>query len=246
MGEIYDSIGRSYGRMRQADPRIERAIVDALGDARSVINVGAGAGSYEPHDRPVVAVEPSWTMIRQRSSGSAPIVRAYAAHLPFADASCDAAMALLTMHHWPDWRRGIGEMLRVARRRVVLFTWDADGPGFWLIADYFPELNAIDRQTFPTFDELRRELGPMSVAKVPIPHDCADGFLGAYWRRPSAYLDADVRSAISAFSKLANVDAILVRLRHDLSSGEWQRRNAAILATDSLDIGYRLVIAERR
>jgi SAM-dependent methyltransferase len=246
MDELYDSIGHGYRRRRQPDPHIAQAITTALAGAESVINVGAGTGSYEPADRFVVAVEPSLTMIRQRTAEAGPAVRAYASDLPFADASCDAAMALLTMHHWPDWRRGVRELVRVARQRVVIFTWDPACAGFWLVYDYFPEIIEMDRPIFPSFAELDDALGGATMSSVPVPHDCTDGFLGAYWRRPSAYLDADVRAAISGFSKLTDVDPVLRRLQRDVSSGEWQRRNAALLERDSLDLGYRLVIAEIR
>ena len=170
-------------------PASPRAIIDALGPAASVVNVGAGAGSYEPADRRVVAVEPSREMIRQRPAGAAPVVQASATALPFAAGAFDAALAVLTVHHWPDRARGLAELRRVARDRVVILTWEPDAARFWLVEDYFPELVAIDRAIFPTRDELERSLGPVELRPLPIPHDCVDGFLGAYWRRPHAYLD---------------------------------------------------------
>jgi SAM-dependent methyltransferase len=240
---LYDHIGVGYRTHRRPDPRIAAAIADALGCARSVLNVGAGAGSYEPADRRVLAVEPSPEMIRQRPPGSAPVVQASATALPFRAGAFDATLAVLTVHHWPDRLRGLAELRRVARNRVVILTWEPDAAPFWLLDDYFPGLAALDRAIFEPLDALRRLLGPIEVRPVPIPHDCVDGFLGAYWRRPEAYLDAGVRGAISTFTKLADVEPGLARLRQDLSDGTWQRRNAALLGRPALDLGYRLLIA---
>jgi SAM-dependent methyltransferase len=193
----------------------------------------------------VVAVEPSLTMIRQRAPDAAPAVRALASALPFRDASFDAALAVLTIHHWPDRARGLAELARAARRRVVILTCDLDAAaGFWLVDDYFPEILAGDRPIFPSFDELRRALGRITVHDVPIPRDCRDGFLGAYWARPEAYLDAGVRSAISGFAKLRDVEPGLARLRSDLASGAWERRFGALRGRAEIDLGYRLVVAE--
>jgi SAM-dependent methyltransferase len=208
-----------------------------------VVNVGAGAGSYEPTDRFVVAVEPAMTMIRQRQSGSAPVVQASATCLPFRDASFAAALAILTMHHWPDQARGLDELGRVTRSHIVLVTWDPDSTGFWLVEDYFPEIVEIDRQIFPSIEALHRALGDVEVYPLMIPHDCLDGFLGAYWRRPQAYLEAGVRSAISAFSKLRTLDAGLARLQRDIADGTWTRRYGALLDRAEIDLGYRLIVA---
>jgi SAM-dependent methyltransferase len=240
---LYDRIGVGYRTHRRPDPRIAAAIADALGCARSVLNVGAGAGSYEPADRRVLAVEPSPEMIRQRPPGSAPVVQASATALPFRDRAFDATLAVLTVHHWPDRPRGLAELRRLARDRVVILTWVPDAAlPFWLV-DYFPGLAALDGPIFEPLDALRRLLGPIEVRPVPIPHDCVDGFLGAYWRRPEAYLDAGVRGAISSFTKLADVEPGLARLRRDLADGTWQRRHADLLSRSDLDLGYRLVIA---
>ena len=209
------------------------------------MNVGAGTGSYEPADRPVVAVEPSITMISQRPPAAAAVLQASASALPLHDRSFDAALAVLTLHHWPDWRAGMREMARVARRCVVLLTWEPSAGGFWLTEEYFPEIPRLDRAIFPTMEELGRELGPITVTAVPIPHDCTDGFLGAYWRRPRAYLEAPVRAAISGFAKLEAVEPALQRLAADLESGAWQRRHGALLHRESLDLGYRVVVASR-
>jgi SAM-dependent methyltransferase len=243
MAQLYDDIGRDYRAHRRPDPRIAAAIAEALDDAGTVVNVGAGAGSYEPVDRHVVAVEPSATMIAQRQVGGAPVVQASATDLPFRDRSFAAALAMLTVHHWPEQVRGLAELSRVARERVVVLTWDPDGPRFWLVDEYFPEVGVIDRPIFLTLDELRGALGPIDVRPLPIPHDCTDGFLGAYWRRPAAYLDAGVRGAISTFTKVADVEPGIARLRGDLEDGTWTRRHADLLDRSELDLGYRLVVA---
>jgi SAM-dependent methyltransferase len=240
---LYDRIGRSYAATRAEDPRIAAAIWDALGDARTVLNVGAGSGSYEPRDRDVTAVEPSAVMRAQRPPGAAPCIDARAEALPFADGAFDAAMAVLSDHHWEDRLGGLRELRRVARRAVV-FQWDpAYADAFWLARDYLPSFP--DPQTV-TLAETEEALGATRSIGVPIPHDCRDGFLMAYWRRPEAYLDERVRANISVFSLLprAEVDAMVVALRADLENGEWERRNAALLALDEFDCGYRVLVAD--
>src|SRR5919106_5502498 len=184
MGQLYDQIGIGYARLRRPDPRLAARICQALGAAETVVNVGAGAGSYEPRDRYVIAVEPSLTMIHQRPQGSTPVVRASATHLPFKDDAFGAALAVLAVHHWPDRGRGLRELARVARDRVVVVTWDPAFSSFWLIDDYFPAIGALDRRLLPTMEEIQRALGSCTIRSLPIPHDCTDGFLGAYWRRP--------------------------------------------------------------
>lgn len=243
---LYDRIGVGYAGWRRPDPRVAARIADALGPARTVLNVGAGAGSYEPADRAVVAVEPSAEMVRQRPAGAAPAVRASAERLPFRDGAFDAAMAILTIHHWPDWRAGLRELRRTARGRAVVLTWDPAHEGFWLVQEYFPEILAMDHVTMPRLEEIEGVLGPLEARPVPVPADCADGFLGAYWRRPAMYLDDGARGAISAFSKLAQVEPGLARLRADLADGSWERRHAALLDQPELDIGYRLLVAAPR
>jgi SAM-dependent methyltransferase len=243
MAQLYDDIGRDYGAYRRPDPRIAAVIADALATTATVVNVGAGAGSYEPPDRRLVAVEPSRAMIVQRPPGSAPVVQASATALPFRDGSFAAALAVLTVHHWPDRGRGLRELARVARDRVVVLTWDPTAPSFWLVAEYFPEIVVLDRPIFPTLDDFRQALGPIEVRPLPIPHDCTDGFLGAYWRRPAAYLDVGVRGAISTFTKLADPEPGVARLRRDLADGTWARRHADLLDRPALDLGYRVVIA---
>ena len=243
MTQLYDEIGVGYRGHRRPDRRIAAAITAALGDASSVLNVGAGAGSYEPSDRPVVAVEPSLAMIRQRPKGSAPVVQASATHLPVRAAAFGAALGVLTVHHWVDRTRGLAELSRVTGQRVVILTWDPAFSGFWLVDDYFPEIWATDSPIFPSIDQFRRVLGTVESRPLLIPHDCTDGFLGAYWRRPQAYLDAGVRSAISTFSKIGDVEPGLTRLRRDLEDGSWQRRHGHLLSESAIDLGYRLVIA---
>jgi SAM-dependent methyltransferase len=245
MVQLYDAIGLGYGHYRRPDRRIATAILDVLGDAAPVVNVGAGTGSYEPVDRSVVAVEPSFAMIRQRPTGSAPVVQASATHLPFRDAIFAAALAVLTVHHWPDRVRGLTELARVAQHRLVIVTWDPATSSFWLVEDYFPAILEIDRQILPPMEELRQTLGTIEVRPLPIPYDCTDGFLGAYWRRPHAYLDPGVRGAISTFAKISNVESGLRRLRGDLADGTWERRYGHLLRRSELDLGYRLVIAHR-
>jgi SAM-dependent methyltransferase len=240
---LYDTIGQGYHRYRRPDPRIRDAIVQGLGDARTVVNVGAGAGSYEPSDRLVTAVEPSIVMIRQRIGDAAPAVQASATSLPFRDAAFDASMAILSIHHWLDLDKGLLELRRVARRRILLVTWDPSNPGFWL-TDYFPGTLAADRRVFPTLQRIGRVLAAMTVSELPIPHDCSDGFLGAYWRRPEAYLVDGVRSAISTFSKLDDISAGLNQLRRDLSTGEWQRRYGSVLGMAEIDLGYRIIVCD--
>jgi hypothetical protein len=244
---LYDRIGANYAAVRREDPRLAAAIGAALGDARTVVNVGAGAGAYEPTDRRVLAVEPSGAMIAQRPARAAPCVQGAAEALPLRDRSVDASLAILTVHHWQDQPAGLSELRRAARRRVVLLTWDPDVRGaFWLTAEYFPEMLDLDVPRFPTMDTLRRCLGPGRVTAVPIPHDCQDGFLGAYWRRPEAYLDPIVRGGISSFAQLGaeRLQDGLMRLADDLGSGRWAARHGALRERDSLDLGYRLVVAE--
>lgn len=246
---LYDTIGRGYAAFRRPDPRIAAAIDAALGDAGSVVNVGAGAGSYEPPNRALLAVEPSAVMIRQRAASTAPCVRGSAEALPLKTASVDAAMAILSIHHWSNLERGLAELGRVARKRVVLLTWVPDAAPFWLTDDYFPEILANDRRIFPPAATLaallERLIGPTRLAPLPIPHDCSDGFLCAYWRRPEVYLDAHARNAISAFARI-DIGQGVARLRADLDSGRWVERNGHMLSQVAMDFGYRLVICAVR
>ena len=242
----YDTLGVGYTSVRQEDPRLAARIHAALGGARTLLNVGAGAGAYEPADLDVTAVEPSPIMRAQRLRGAAPVVDARAEQLPFADDSFDAAMAVLSDHHWEDHARGLAELRRVARRRVVLFSWEPSSlSDSWLVRDYLPGFARLVPAGY-SLDQALAALGGGRLEPVPIPHDCRDGFLHAYWRRPHAYLDARVRAGISVFHLLepGEVHDAIERLASDLDSGEWERRNGALLDLDELDLGYRLLVAE--
>ena len=243
MPALYDRIGESYTTSRRVEPRFAMPLVEALGSAESILNVGAGTGSYEPAGRTVVAVDPSAVMIAQRARGAAPDVQARSEGLPFRDDAFDAVMAVLTIHHWAGMRAGLAECARVASRRVVLITWDPASEGFWLVQEYFPEILEIDRALFPSMDTLAEVLGDITVRPLPVPADCADGFLGAFWQRPQAYLDPRVRNGMSVFSRLADVNRGLGKLRNDLGSGSWLERHGRLLKQDTLDIGYKLIIA---
>jgi SAM-dependent methyltransferase len=249
--DLYDGIGRTYTSTRQADPRIAAAILGALGDARTVLNVGAGSGNYEPSDRDVVALEPSQVMIDQRPAGAARVVRGRAEKLPFANGSFDAVMAVLSDHHWTDRRRGLTELRRVARRRIVLFNADpGEADRFWLVTEYLPEFHELipprHRTPGAWAREIQATLGRIALTPVPVPHDCTDGFFGAYWRRPEAYLEPDVRAGISVFSQLSSaaVDRAIVALGADLETGRWHDRHRELLTMDELHLGYYLITAE--
>jgi SAM-dependent methyltransferase len=244
-GADYDRIGGTYTSTRRPDPRIAAAIGRGLGDAQVMVNVGAGAGAYEPADRAVVAVEPSWQMIQQRAAGAAPAVQALAEALPFPDKMFDAALAVLTLHHWTDWRRGLEEMRRVAHRLVLFTVEPADVGNFWFTAAYFPEIVRLDQGRCPSVAEVVDHLGNCRVEHIAIPHDCSDGFLAAFWRRPEAYLDPQVRAGISALALLdhATVARGIERLEADLESGAWEQRFGDVRSLDTLDVCYRLVVA---
>jgi SAM-dependent methyltransferase len=241
MAAKYDRIGINYAELRRPDPRIAAAIEEALGQAETVLNVGAGTGSYEPAGRQVTAVEPSIEMIRKREPSAAEAIQASAEQLPFGDDAFDASMAILTIHHWSDKQAGLEEMRRVTRGPIVLLTFDPS-PRPWL-TDYLPELAALDEAQMPAMSDYERWLGPVQIIPVPVPHDCSDGFLYAYWRRPEAYLDPLVRSGSSSFWAIRDVEAGLQRLKQDLESGEWERRYGELLSLDAYDAGYRLVVA---
>jgi SAM-dependent methyltransferase len=247
VNEVYDEIGNGYSHTRKPDPRISQRINSALGNCTTVINVGAGSGSYEPADKEVIAIEPSATMIRQRDLSSAPVVQGVAEQLPFADKSFDAALACLTIHHWEKSGPGLAEMRRVARNRIVIFTWDQEvWESFWLLQEYFPCVNEHDRPRAVAIRDVIAELGQCQILKVPIAHDCMDGFHGAFWRRPHAYLDSGIRSAISSYALMQQEDLEegLQRLAADLESGAWEARHKDILALKEIDLGYRLIVAE--
>jgi SAM-dependent methyltransferase len=243
---LYDSIGRTYAEIRRPDPRIAERIWGVLGDARTVVNVGAGTGSYEPPDRQVTAVEPSAVMIAQRPPGAAPAVQANAEDLPFQDAEFDAAMAILTLHHWSDVDAGLGEMVRVARRRVVIVTFDLDvWAELWIVRDYLPELvRRVQRD--PSIADLLDALPTATVQPLLAPRDCTDRMFSTLWARPEEYLDPRVRQATSTWHLIppAIVAQALDRLAGDLASGAWDRRYQHLRTTPEWDVGLRLVSAE--
>lgn len=243
---LYDRTGRTYARTRGPDPRIDALIRAHIPQTWSVADIGAGAGGYQL-GRTVLAVEPSAVMIGQRPPGSAPAVRAVAERLPIRDDAVDVASAALTVHHWADLERGLREMARIARRRIVVFTWDHTAMReFWLLRDYLPAAADTDARLAVPLDRLVELLpGTVEVHPVPVPADCADGFGAAYWRRPHAYLDPTVRAGMSMLALTPHrllADG-LRELHRDLRSRAWHRRNAHLLDLDELDAGYRLVVA---
>lgn len=244
----YDTIGHGYARTRREDPGFRARIHAALDDARTVVNVGAGTGAYEPTDRHVVAIEPSDVMAAQRPPHLAPAIRATAGALPLRDDAVDAAMAILTLHHWDDEReRGVRELRRVARGPVVILTYDPEVSGrMWLLADYLPEVAALDRQIFPALDDIADWLGGhVHISAVPIPRDTPDWMLGAFWAHPERVLDDGARAATSGFARMPTevVDRVVDAVGRDLASGAWDRRHGHLRARDELDVGLRLIVA---
>jgi SAM-dependent methyltransferase len=243
---LYAGVGLTYSSTRRADPRIAALIWRALAGASTVVNIGAGTGSYEPAQT-IAAIEPSEVMIHQRPPGAAPAIQSVAEHVPLRDNCADAALAVLTIHHWTDLEAGVAEMRRIARRRLLFLTWDAlKMSEFWLLAEYLPGAARSDAELAVPLDRLTALLGSPVVDPVPVPHDCADGFAAAYWRRPEAYLDPAVQAGMSLFTQTdpALVRPGLVRLADDLASGSWHREHARLLGLGELDVGYRLIIAD--
>lgn len=244
----YDRIGQGYAQKRREDPRFYRRILDALGDAQTVVNVGAGAGSYEPRDRHVLAVEPSDVMAAQRPPGAAPAIRAFADDLPMRDDAVDAAMAILSLHHWDEAReRGVRELRRVARDAVVLLTYDPRVSGqMWLMADYLPEVAELDHRIFPWPEQLCEWLGgDVSSEVVPIPADTPDWMLGSFWAHPERVLDPQARAATSGFARMPDtvVQRVVSALERDLADGTWQARNGHLRGLSECDVGLRLIVA---
>ncbi|MGN6870134.1 MAG: class I SAM-dependent methyltransferase [Solirubrobacteraceae bacterium] len=244
----YERIGLGYARTRREDPRLAERIDRALGDARTVVNVGAGAGSYEPHDRDVIAIEPSDVMAAQRPPELGPAIRASAGALPLRDQSVDAAMAILSVHHWDaEQERGVREMRRVARGPVVILTYDAEVSGqMWLMADYLPEVAELDRRIFPSADALGGWLGgSLRVETIEIPDDTPDWMLGSFWAHPERVLDPVARAATSGFARMneAVIDRVVEAVRRDLESGAWDRRHGHLREQRSFDAGLRLIIS---
>jgi SAM-dependent methyltransferase len=242
----YETGGTGYAAHRRTDPRIAALVHAALGPAAPVVNVGAGAGSYEPADRAVVAVEPSAAMRRQRAPGLAPVIDAVAEDLPFADGAFGAAMAMVTVHQWRDPGRGLRELRRVSAGPVVVLTFDGDAlDRFWL-ADYAPELITAERRRYPAIDAIRAALGGASVVTaVPIPADCTDGFTEAFYARPERFLDPAVRRSQSAWG-FVDDDAerrAVDRLRRDLDTGAWDERYGALRSAPQFTGSLRLITA---
>lgn len=242
----YDSIGIDYANVRKPDPRLAQIIHQPICDIETVLNVGAGTGSYEPMDKDLVALEPSWKMISQRRADAAPCVCGVVEDLPFADNSFAAGLAILTLHHWRDISRGLNELSRVVAKRLVIFTWDPKAASSLWINDYVPENIELDLVRFPVFEDFVGQFSNVSVIEVPVPHDCSDGFLGAYWRRPAAYLYERVRKGSSTFHQISQETLVqgLTQLRADLDSGDWHRRYAELLDKPCLELGYRLVVVD--
>jgi hypothetical protein len=242
----YETRGAGYSRIRRADPRIESLVHTALGDAARVLNVGAGAGSYEPADRYVVAVEPSASMRSQRGPERVPAVVGVAEALPFDDDAFDAAMAMVTVHQWPDLAAGLAELRRVTRGRVLVLTFDGDAMGRGWLGDYAPELVAVEQRRMPPIGRLKTALGPGTLSEiVPIPLDCHDGFAEAYYGRPEELLRDEVRRAQSAWGFLADgvEHQIVERLGAALASGEWDERYGDLRTQPSFEGSLRLVVA---
>jgi SAM-dependent methyltransferase len=244
----YSTIGTGYAEIRRPDPRIAARFHAALGDARTVLNVGAGAGSYEPSDREVTAVEPSATMRAQRASELAKAIDATAQDLPFDDDSFDAAMASVTIHQWPDLERGLGEMRRVASGPVVILTFDPVPPVHWWLIDYIPELFEVEAARMPQIERVRAALGGATdVQVVPIPADCTDRFGQALFARPEQFLDPHVRRAMSAWSFVEpeRVEEFVAKLGSDLDDGTWDARYSSLRELPEFDGGLRLVVGTR-
>ena len=242
----YDTIGQSYTATRRPDPRIAAQIRTAIGDAKSVINIGAGSGNYEPEDCEVVAVEPSIVMLQQRAADAAPAVRGVAEALPFADRSFDVALAVLTMHHWSDLERGLQEMMRVASRQVVFYFEPMFGSIRWLMQDYFPQMFHLGtEQRAPDGARLAQTLKVQETEVVMVPSDCVDGFGGSFWNRPEAFLDPQVQAGMSCFAQLDPAIRAegTARLRADLESGAWDERYGSLRSQTEIDLGYRLLSA---
>lgn len=245
----YDKLGAGHTATRRPDPRIAAQIHQALGDAHSIANVGAGAGTYEPCDRVVLPIATSQRRIALRAPELEPAIIGHAESLPLPSGSVDAAMALLTLHQWADWQVGVQELRRVARKRVVILTFDRSYiERFWLLRDYLPTFGRLLCARFPGIEQQRVAAGEeVRIEPVPVPHDCVDACsISAFWRRPSAYLDEDVRCGMPSFQLRGGEQLLggLDRLAEDLRTGSWAERNSDILEYPELDLGYRLLVCE--
>jgi SAM-dependent methyltransferase len=243
----YDSIGVGYARVRREDPELRARIIVALGSARTVVNVGAGAGSYEPRHCHVTAIEPSSVMASQRAPDLAPAILATADRLPLCDRSADAAMSVLSLHHWDAAQeRGVRELRRVARGPVVIVTYDARiCSQMWLMVEYLPEVAALDTQTFPHPERIAEWLGgDVTVEALPISRDTPDWTLGSYWAHPERVLDPEARRATSGFARMPAdvVERAVAAVGRDLADGVWDSRHADLRALERLDVGMRLIV----
>ena len=245
----YDRIGHGYSATRREDPLLRGRIAAVLGDGRTVVNVGAGAGSYEPCDRHVIAIEPSDVMAAQRPADLAPALRSTAAPLPLRDGAVDAAMAILTIHHWDEHQEsGVRELRRVARGPVVVVTYDAEvWVEMWLSREYLPEAAALDRAAFPPIAELVEWLGvdrlggSVEVEPILTTDDTPDWNLASFWAHPDRVLDERARSATSAFARLE--PAVVAAVERDLADGTWGHRHGSLRRLDEYDVGIRLIVA---
>jgi len=242
----YDQIGTGYNTQRKTDPRIAQQLHSHFNGAQRVLNIGAGTGSYEPKDIDLVALEPSAIMISQRTETAHPAIQGVAEKLPFEDKSFTHTMTVLSMHHWTNRRESFNEISRVTKKKFIAMTWNPEADPFWLTRDYFPEIYDMDLEIFPPLSEFQEYFDNVKVIPLMIPEDCQDGFMAAYWKRPEAYLDPNVRRSISTFSKLRDVEKGLEKLHSDLKSRMWMDRNKSVLSSSTIDVGYAIVSAEIR
>ncbi|MEM0954300.1 MAG: methyltransferase domain-containing protein [Pseudomonadota bacterium] len=242
----YDRIGLNYTIQRRTDPRLAAALASELKSAQRLLNLGAGTGSYEPKHSELVALEPSREMLQQRPPAAHPAVQGCAETLPFPKASFSHSMTVLSMHHWSNRAQAFSEINRVTRERFVAISWDPSAAPFWLTRDYFPQIIADDVKNFPAITELEQHFDDVRSRPLPIPEDCQDGFLAAFWKRPEAYLSAEIRQSISSFASLPGLEQGLTALRADLEDGSWAERNASLSAATALDAGYCLITAKTR
>ncbi|QGH33318.1 methyltransferase domain-containing protein [Gracilibacillus salitolerans] len=245
----YDIHGKKYSTYRQTDERIAQYIIDALGSSQTVLNVGAGGGSYEPNDRYVVAVEPSSSMRMQRlKANKVPAVIGTADSLPFDEYSFDASMATLTIHHWPDLEKGLKELRRVTKDQIVIMTYDPEALDVFWNAYYFPELIEVEKARYPKIDDIVGKLGGESdIIEIPIPIDCQDGFQEAFYARPEAFLEKEIRQSQSAWGFLSEgVEHKLVkRLKDDLDSGIWDEKFGSHRNMPFFNGALRLIISTK-
>ena len=243
MKATYDQIGINYAQKRKSDPRIAAQILDRLQGVEKILNIGAGTGSYEPANMDLVALEPSLEMIKQRSADAHPVIQGVAESLPFEDNSFSHALTILSMHHWKNQAKAFQEINRVVTDQFIAVSWNPKSTGFWFTRDYFPEIVEMDQHTFPSIELFEQHFNDVKVEPLLIPEDCVDGFLAAYWKRPEAYLDQNVRNSISSFSKLDHIEERLQRLETDIKSGAWHQQNQTILHQSELDAGYIIISA---